>query len=374
MSDGRPLSGHATPDGTARYAARHPELEAAGHFRRLGALTVSSIGLGTYLGEADDATDARYEEAILAAFGAGVNLVDTGINYRHQRSERAVGRALRRAVRSGLVARDEVVVATKGGFLPFDRELPADPRGWLETEYVGSGLVDPEELVDGVHCLAPRFLAHQIERSRENLGVETIDLYALHNPETQLPAVGLDETVRRLETAFVALEEAAGEALVGRYGIATWKGLAVPAADPGHLPLAQVVAAAERAAGDWKPRLASVQLPFNLGMPHALLAPAQELDGATVPALVALRRAGLAAFVSAPLLQGRLATAPLPEEVAATFPELTAPAAKALQFARSAPGVTAALVGMATPDHVSENLAVAAVAPAGSAAYRSLFG
>lgn len=369
-----PVEGFASPDGTERYAGRFPELARSGHFRRLGRLTVSSIGLGTYLGEADDETDQAYEDAVVEAFGSGVNVVDTAINYRHQRSERAVGRALRRAIRDGVVQRDEVVVATKGGFLPFDGSLPDDPRGWLESEYLATGLVDPEELADGVHSLGPSFLEDQISRSRDNLGVETIDLYFLHNPETQRSSVDASGLDARLERAFELLEEAAGEGWIARYGIATWKGLAEPAGSTAHLSLARVVAAAERAAGEWKPRLAAVELPFNLAMPHALLAPSQEIDGAMVPALVALRRLGLAAFVSASLLQGRLATGALPADVADAFPDAASPAAKALQFARGAPGVTTALVGMASRDHVAEAARVAALPTVGPEVFRELFG
>src|SRR5258705_6694601 len=92
--------GHATAEGTERYSKRFPHLRAAGHFRRsdrapsVGELWLSSIGLGTYLGEPDDATDRAYVEAIVTALRSGINLLDTAINYRHQRSERNIGTAL----------------------------------------------------------------------------------------------------------------------------------------------------------------------------------------------------------------------------------------------------------------------------------------
>src|SRR5439155_23840451 len=56
---------------------------------------VSSLGNGTYLGRDDDWTDAAYTVAVRRALQLGINVVDTAINYRNQRSERAVGRALR---------------------------------------------------------------------------------------------------------------------------------------------------------------------------------------------------------------------------------------------------------------------------------------
>src|SRR5690348_5789949 len=65
--------------------------------RPLGALgNVTALGIGTALGEPTDAEDERYECAIIAALDCGVGVIDTAINYRCQRSERAVGRALAR--------------------------------------------------------------------------------------------------------------------------------------------------------------------------------------------------------------------------------------------------------------------------------------
>ena len=98
------LPGHASHSGTARFCARFPKLNAAGHFRQsehvphLSHLWLSSIGIGTYLGELDSATDQRYTEAVLAAIANGVNVLDSAINYRFQRSERSIGEAVAGAV------------------------------------------------------------------------------------------------------------------------------------------------------------------------------------------------------------------------------------------------------------------------------------
>src|SRR5207244_11446778 len=79
--------------GTAAYREAQRELPAA-HFRPLDGLTVSSIGLGTYLGDEDDTVDRGYGQAIVDAVNLGCNLFDTAINYRAQRSERVIGQAL----------------------------------------------------------------------------------------------------------------------------------------------------------------------------------------------------------------------------------------------------------------------------------------
>ena len=75
------LAGHATAEGTARYRERFPNLRDAGHFRRpeqvpgADQIWLSSIGLGTYLGEPSDAADQIYTESIAAALRSGVRVV-----------------------------------------------------------------------------------------------------------------------------------------------------------------------------------------------------------------------------------------------------------------------------------------------------------
>ena len=97
-------------------------------------MALSSIGVRTSLGDATDAADADYEAAVAAALEAGINVVDTAITYRHQRSERAVGRAIEAAD----LDREAVFVATKGGFVPFDRDRLEDAFVRLE-KHVAAG-------------------------------------------------------------------------------------------------------------------------------------------------------------------------------------------------------------------------------------------
>src|SRR5205823_3559097 len=131
------LPGYSSAEGTSRYRDRFPQLGSVQHFRRaeqvVGAshLWLSSIGLGTYLGEADDAADASYTSAIAMALRSGINVLDSAINYRHQRSERNIGSALQQLVGAGDLRRDEVFVSTKAGYLSFDGNIPADPRAYF---------------------------------------------------------------------------------------------------------------------------------------------------------------------------------------------------------------------------------------------------
>ena len=47
----------------------------------------------------------------------GVNVIDTAINYRYQKSERVVGAALRYLIQQGYV-RDEFFISSKNGYVP----------------------------------------------------------------------------------------------------------------------------------------------------------------------------------------------------------------------------------------------------------------
>ena len=109
LTSGSLIEGRATPSATAAYAREAGA--ARGHFREALGVNVSSLGIGTYLGRDDDWTDAAYTVAVRRALQLGINVVDTAINYRNQRSERAVGRALR----EGGISRERVVVCTLTG-------------------------------------------------------------------------------------------------------------------------------------------------------------------------------------------------------------------------------------------------------------------
>lgn len=352
----------ATAEGTARFAERLASQYAEDFFRRGPAgMTVSSIGVGTYLGECTDEDDERYVGSLLRAFAAGVNVVDTAINYRCQRSERAVGAAVRQAIERGVVRRDEMVLCSKGGYLPMDG-VPLTRRAayeeYLRREFFEPGVMSPDDVLGGGHSMAPGFLRYCIARSRRNLGVRTIDVYYLHNPEAQMPSVSTASLRERLRAAFMVLEDAVSRGDIGVYGCATWNALRAAPASKGHLALHELVELAREVAGA-EHHLRVVQLPISLAMPEALRASTQTAtDGSMVPLLDCAQELGIAVMASAPLMQGQL-TRGLPEAVRELFPRARTDAQRALAFVQSLPGLTTALVGMKDPLHLEENLEVA---------------
>jgi aryl-alcohol dehydrogenase-like predicted oxidoreductase len=377
----RMFPGYATAEGTTRYRDRFPTLQDAGHFRRperipgANDLWLSSIGLGTYLGEPDDAADRDYTEAIATALTSGINVLDTAINYRHQRSERNIGAALRQRIESGEVKRDEILVCTKAGYLSFDGNLPADPRAYFTREYVESGILDPEQLVGGMHCMAPAYLENQIERSKRNLGLETIDVFYLHNPESQLAEISRETFRQRLRDAFAILEKLVKAGSLGYYGMATWSAFRLPEASRDYISLAETVELAHEVGGD-EHHFRFIQLPFSLAMPEAYALANQAVTDQSSrkqkqSLLSAATQLGVAVIGSATLQQGQL-THGLPAFVGRIL-GLNNDAENAIQFSRSAPGMTTSLVGMGHKERVAANLKPALVPPTPTEEWNKLF-
>jgi len=351
------LPGRATEKGTDGYRRRFSGKLAEDHFRRHRDWWLSSIGIGTYLGEPGERDDAAYRDAVVATVRSGGNVIDTAVNYRLQRSERSVGAALRILSDEGF-DRSEMVIATKGGFIPFDGEFPGQPTDWFRTALMEPGIASPDDVVANCHIMTPRYLESQVEWSRRNIGVETLDIYYLHNPETQLSEVDRPEFIMRIRAAFEMLERQVAAGRVGIYGVATWDGLRVPPEHKGHLSLRELLAAAEQVGGK-DHHFRAVQAPLNLIMGEACLKPTQTSGGGRSTLLEAAADAGITVMASSSLLQGQVITA-IPPGFSSLVTGAKTGAQAGLQVVRSAPGLATALTGMKSVAHVSENLGLAA--------------
>ena len=368
------IAGLATAEGTVRYRSRFPQLAEADFYRQTpavaGSLCLSSIGLGTYLGEPEDAADAAYTESILLAVRSGINVLDTAINYRHQRSERNIGAVLKSLISEKEVTRDEVLICTKAGYLSFDGNLPVDPRAYLAREYLETGIADPKEVVGGMHCITPDYLRDQIDRSRGNLGLETIDIFYLHNPETQLAEISADVFHDRLKRAFAFLEGCVKAGKLRYYGLATWNAFRVADGARDYINLAACAEIARETCGP-SHHFRFIQLPFNLAMPEAYVLSNQTAAKKSMSVFLAAEHLGITVIGSATLYQGRLIHG-LPPYVCKTLGMKT-DSENAIQFGRSAPGLTTALVGMGHAEHVAANLKPGLVPPLNVEDWRNLF-
>ena len=361
----------ATLEGTLHYRERFKDRAAENHFREQQHLWLSSIGTGTYLGNADDETDARYTAAISRAVELGANVIDTAANYRFQRSERAIGKALGQLTEAKGFSRDEIVICTKGGYLPFDGAPPRDIRRYVEETFVKPGIADFEDIVGGSHCMTPSYLQNQLEQSLRNMNLACVDVYYIHNPESQLGHVSDEEFYSRLRAAFVSLEKRRAEGQLKFYGVATWNGFRVATGSSGYHSLARMVDLAGEVGGE-SHGFRFIQLPFNLAMPEALTLSNQTLRNHQVSTLEAAVGLGVTVISSASIFQGRVAHG-LSKDLRETLGSLPTDAQSAIQFVRSAPGIATALVGMSTLEHVEDNLQLVSVEPVQLEQFMQLF-
>jgi len=363
------MSRSATKEGTTRYTRKFAGRAAEGHFRETQRLVLSSLGIGTYLGQPDARTDEGYAAAAVAAVENGINVMDAAINYRFQRSERSLGAAIRQLAAKGF-DREEIVVCTKGGYLTPDGAMPGDPNEYFFREYIQPGIFSAKDIAAGSHCMTPKFLKNQLGRSLKNLGIECVDIYYLHNPETQLSEITKDEFLNRIREAFTFLETAVDAGEIQFYGMATWNGFRQDARARDAMQLGELAQVAQEIAGG-RHHFRFVQLPFNLGMTEALTLGNQSLRGHHRTVMEAASELDITLIASASLLQGQVAKN-LPEFVAQAL-GLDNDAERALQFVRSSPGIATALVGMSRAEHVTANARLVGVPPATAEEFTKLF-
>ncbi len=353
------INGFATSEGTARYRKRFADQFAPDFFRVSRDLYWSGMGIGTYLGNPDAATDEAYIAAIQLALESGINVLDTAINYRFQLSERAMGRAIQCQIGAGKVSRDEIIVCTKGGFFSFDGALPENPGAWVKKNFIDTKLIRAEDVAAGCHSMHPRYLENQLNQSLANLQLETIDVYYLHNPETQLEEVEPKEFKNRLRHAFEFLERAVAESKIRAYGTATWNGYRQAPDAQDYLSLEEMVLLAREVAGP-NHHFKYTQLPFNVALPEAWVVANQRYGASELPLLKMANHVGVSVIASGSLLQGKLVEK-LPPLLMEHFKGCKTPAQVNLAFSRSVQGLTTALVGMKSTAHVIENLQSAKV-------------
>ncbi len=318
----------ATPGLTVEYFHSrevHPDKQ-----RDFDGLKISALGAGTYLGGADEMTDKLYEQSLFKAAQNGVNFFDTAINYRCMRSEKVIQKVLSELERNG-VKRGQIVIATKGGYIPCEGS-PDHFDDYLRTHFLDPGIISSSEIVGGCHCISPAFLEMQISLSLRNLGVECIDLYYLHNPETQLQEVEEAEFYHRLTAAFRLFEKKVQEGKIARYGIATWNGLRQKPGQKTTLQLSKVLASAQEAGGV-NHHFRAVQMPYNLVMLEAVKIKNQIKEPEAKTVLQTLAEMHLAFMVSSPLMQSHAMS--LPQRVFDRLPKEESSVLQSLQFLSS---------------------------------------
>ncbi|MGA9229971.1 MAG: aldo/keto reductase, partial [Nitrosotalea sp.] len=345
------ISGYATSDGTLNYSKRHSTV-AKNYFKSFAGLSLSSVGIGTYLGNPDNATDKLVVESIKVSVKSGINVIDTAINYRAQKAERSVGKAVSELIEANDVKRDEIFISSKNGYVTNDGDVNEEFWINIQNTLVRTGVIKSGDISSGYHCMTIPYLQNQLSQSLKNLGLDCIDLMYIHNAaEGQLQDISKDQFMKNLKDVFEFYEKQRKEKVIRYYGMATWECFRVPKEHPQYLSLYDIVKISKQVGGEDN-GFKFIQLPYNMYLDQALTLKSQEIDTVQYSILEAARKLGIGVFASVPLMQAKL----LAPNILPEFGELVKPSHRAIQFVRSTPGIIAPLVGQKSQDHVQENL------------------
>ncbi len=373
------IPGHCTMMASKQYVSSFGKDCAEGHYSDFlnVHLRLSSIGIGTFPGAPTDEVDAQYADIIARALTSGINVVDTGTHYRYARSPTAVGAGIRQAIAAG-VKREQMFLVSKGGFLSFRDGPPTDLQAWFQSEIVDKGLGRVEDLTQA-HCISPEYIAFQLELSRQLMGVETLDAFLIDQPEVHIPAIGKDQLNRKLEKVFMVLEQAVKDKKLRYYGISTFNGFRAETDAPVFQSITSMQGHAEKAArAVWKDDQAKhqfkvVQMPFNQVMQEGFTRFSQTTGQGNIGSTIqAAHQLGVYLMASHTLFKGHLAEQAM-DAVIQAMPMLANHAQRAIQFNRSTPGVGTTLVGISTPAHLDDVLAVAKLPPLEKTAYLKMY-
>ena len=359
------ISGCASYEGTKKFAENSGVNQ--DNFKNFKNLLLSNVGIGTYLGDPDTKTDELVTSAVKQSVLSGVNVIDTAINYRSQKAERSVGKALSELIMEGKITRDQIFLSSKNGYVTNDADVELGFWEYVKEEYSKKGVINEGDVTSGYHCMTTSYLSDQLDRSLKNLNVECIDLMYLHNAvEGQIKDISKERFLENLKSVFTLYEQKRKEGKIKFYGMATWECFRVAPDNPQYLSLESTVNMAKEVGGE-NHGFRFIQLPYNMNYDQALLAKNQLIGNEHVSILESAVRLGIGVFTSVPFMQGRL----LQPGVMPEFNDLK-PSLRALQFIRSTPGVLAPLVGQKSSNHVSENLEILKIPPLSEDAFVAL--
>ena len=356
------LNGYATDSGTKRYMEYAIQRgKPSNHFRLFDGLNLSSIGMGTYLGELSTEDDNAMENAVYESIKSGaINVIDTAINYRAMKSEKSIGRALLRLRNEGIISRDQVFICTKNGYITNDGDYPSiDVMEYMQRMFISTGIIKPDEISSGYNVLNPNYVERCIDKSLTNMHLSAIDLVYIHNAfESWHEDIKREEFMQMLSRVFEVYERYRSINKVRYYGMATWTCFRVPLDNKEYLSLEEVVNLAEKVGGK-QHGFRFIQLPYNLAYSEALLLKGQKVGTEkNLTILEAAEKLNIKVFTSIPLFQSRLLRAQIPD-----YMGLTDQVTKLVQVIRSSPSVIAPLIGYKKPQHIEQNLKIANIPP-----------
>jgi aryl-alcohol dehydrogenase-like predicted oxidoreductase len=357
------IKGFASSEGTKKFRDNAIKKgKSYLHFKEFDDLILSSIGMGTYLGDLSKEDDIDIENALYESVKShAINVIDSAINYRAMKSEKSIGRSITRLVNDGIISRDEIFVSTKNGYITNDGDYPMlDVWEYIQRMYISTGIIKAEDISSGYNVLNPGYIEKCIERSRFNLKLDTLDLVYIHNAfESWNQDVSKNKFFDMLAKVFEVYEKFRSKNKIRYYGMATWTCFRVGEENKEYLSLDEVYNIAKSIGGvDHGFRF--IQIPYNLAYSEALFLKNQNVGNEKkLTILEAAKRLKIGVFSSVPLLQGKLIQTKIPD-----YSEtLTDPIMKLLQIIRSSPSIIAPLIGQKKMDHVNKNNKISEIPP-----------
>lgn len=362
VSEYRAIGGYATPQGTKKYMENALKNGFPNsHFRSFDNLNLSSLGMGTYLGQITPEEDRDLENAIYESVKSGaMNVIDTAINYRSMKSEKNIGKAMKRLIEDGAISRDQIFISTKNGYITNDGDFPAvDVLEYMQNMFISQGIIDPKDISSGYNVLNPNYIRKCIDKSLTNMQLDTIDLVYVHNAyESWVEDIDRKQFDEMIHKVFQVYEEYRSKNKINYYGMATWTCFRLPANEREYLSLEEMVKIAQEVGGK-NHGFRFIQLPYNLAYREAYMLKNQSVgNDRDLTILQACNKLDIGVFTSVPLLQTKLFDAKIPDYLGYDDQLL-----KIVQITRSTPNVLAPLIGQKKPNHVKENIQLAKVAP-----------
>jgi aryl-alcohol dehydrogenase-like predicted oxidoreductase len=226
---------------------------------------MSNFAFGTY--RISD-LNPQHVNALKEAIESGITLIDTSSNYMDGGAERAIALAMR-LVESDI--KNEVEIVSKFGYI--QGSSLHEYRANLAEKKYSKDVVKYSG--DCYHCISKEFMHEELTASLKRLEATSIGCYLIHNPEYYIIEAiknnlskdyRLDEMYRRIEDAFIGLEEEIKEGRILSYGISS-NSFSLLESDDEFLPYEDLLTLAQNAAtivGNKKHSFTTIELPINM--------------------------------------------------------------------------------------------------------------
>ncbi|MEA3499278.1 MAG: aldo/keto reductase [Campylobacterota bacterium] len=351
----------ATTNDTLNFAKKFSNYK--DFFIKHNDLIFSKLGLGTFNKEPykEENYVFHYIEAVKEAVKNGINLIDTASNYRYGQSEKEIGTALKEIFSEGITKREELILCSKGGFIQLDYPFPSNPYTWIDENIIQTKLATKDDIELDQHCITADYLEWSCRRSLQNVGVDSFDIYYLHNPEMQLSKLGEKEFYKQIEKVFTRFEKLADEGLFSSYGVAVWNGFVK--LDEELLSLEKLVQIANKVGGV-NHRFRYIQTPFNMAKTDIYTQETQKVNNEPCTLLQAAHRLKIGVISSSSLLQMNLfkkSFSPESGVILDSSMTLKSDIQLALQFVRSTPGIISGLFGSKVPLNIRRNCEISKI-------------